>query len=74
MKEIDIYIGPSERNGVSGGHHHHHRTHHHGQEVRASISNLPAYTAMRAQVCVMNTHFVGHPSNVVDFFTPEGSK
>lgn len=72
MKEIDIYIGPSERNGVGGGHRHHHRAHHHGQEVRASISNLPAYTAMRAQVCVMNTHFVGHPSNVVDFFTPEG--
>ncbi|KAL3853695.1 hypothetical protein ACJMK2_017217, partial [Sinanodonta woodiana] len=41
-------------------------------DIRASIENLPAYTALRAQVSVMNTHYTGPPSQIIDFFTPEG--
>lgn len=71
MKEVDIYVS---RNSNERGDHRHHRSHHRGQDIRATVTNLPAYTAMRAQVCVMNTHFVGHPSNIANFHTPEGSK
>ncbi|XP_036367219.1 neuroglian-like isoform X2 [Octopus sinensis] len=69
MKEVDIYVS---RNSNERGDHRHHRSHHRGQDIRATVTNLPAYTAMRAQVCVMNTHFVGHPSNIANFHTPEG--
>uniref|UniRef100_A0A0L8G641 Fibronectin type-III domain-containing protein n=1 Tax=Octopus bimaculoides TaxID=37653 RepID=A0A0L8G641_OCTBM len=69
MKEVDIYVS---RNSNERSDHRHHRSHRRGQDIRATVTNLPAYTAMRAQVCVMNTHFVGHPSNIANFHTPEG--
>ena len=47
---------------------------HHRVDVRAAIDNLPAYTALRAQVSVMNTHYTGPPSQTIDFSTPEGGK
>lgn len=42
------------------------------RDVRAAISGLPAYTALRAQVTVMNDHYTGPPSETIDFSTPEG--
>ncbi|XP_052096594.1 neuroglian-like [Mytilus californianus] len=42
------------------------------RDVRAAISGLPAYTALRAQVSVMNDHYTGPPSATIDFSTPEG--
>ena len=42
------------------------------RDVRAAISGLPAYTALRAQVTVMNAHYTGPPSETIDFSTPEG--
>jgi hypothetical protein len=45
----------------------------HGLDIRVSVLDLPAYTALRAQVAVMNTHFTGPPSQTIDFLTPEGS-
>ena len=42
------------------------------RDVRAAISGLPAYTALRAQVAVMNDHYTGPPSETIDFSTPEG--
>lgn len=56
-KEVDIIMTKSD---------------HHRVDVRAAIDNLPAYTALRAQVSVMNTHYTGPPSQIIDFFTPEG--
>ncbi|XP_041347562.1 neuroglian-like isoform X2 [Gigantopelta aegis] len=41
-------------------------------DVRAAISGLPSYTAVRAQVVVVNTHYSGPPSHIIDFFVPEG--
>ncbi|XP_033746160.1 neuroglian-like isoform X1 [Pecten maximus] len=41
-------------------------------DVRAAIDGLPAYTALRAQVAVMNGHYTGMPSQTIDFKTPEG--
>ena len=43
-------------------------------DVRAAIEGLPAYTALRAQVSVMNGHYTGPPSLTVDFVTPEGGE
>ncbi|XP_041347734.1 neuroglian-like [Gigantopelta aegis] len=42
-------------------------------DVRVALPNLPAYTALRAQVAVMNSHYTGPPSQTIDFFTPEGA-
>ena len=58
-KEVDIIMTKSD---------------HHRVDVRAAIDNLPAYTALRAQVSVMNTHYTGPPSQIIDFFTPEGGE
>ncbi|XP_022300352.2 neuroglian-like [Crassostrea virginica] len=41
-------------------------------DVRASILDLPANTAFRAQVSVMNGHYTGPPSDTIDFKTSEG--
>ena len=43
-------------------------------DVRASILDLPANTAFRAQVSVMNGHYTGPPSDTIDFKTSEGGK
>lgn len=43
-------------------------------DVRAVLDKLPAHTALRAQVAVMNTHYTGPPSQTIDFTTPEGGK
>ncbi|ESO91343.1 hypothetical protein LOTGIDRAFT_153779 [Lottia gigantea] len=58
MKKIDISFDLKEGD--------------HGPDVRVALSNLPAYTALRAQVTVRNTHYTGPPSQTIDFFTPEG--
>ncbi|XP_041350235.1 neuroglian-like [Gigantopelta aegis] len=58
MKEVDIDM-VSQR-GVQD------------PDVRVSVLDLPAYTALRAQVAVMNQHYTGPPSQTIDFFTPEG--
>ena len=50
------------------------KSEHHRVDVRFAIDNLPAYTALRAQVSVMNTHYTGPPSQTIDFSTPEGGK
>lgn len=59
MREVDVEVmpQPTERHPV----------------VRAMLANLPANTALRAQVAVRNTHYTGPPSQTIDFFTPEGS-
>lgn len=41
-------------------------------DIRASIFDLPANTAFRAQVSVMNGHRAGPPSDTIDFKTSEG--
>ncbi|CAG5120217.1 unnamed protein product, partial [Candidula unifasciata] len=43
-----------------------------GQEVRGSISDLPAYSVIKVQVVVINTHYQGPPGETIDVFTPEG--
>lgn len=58
-KEVDIMITKSDRSRP---------------DVRATIDDLPAYTALRAQVSVMNIHNVGKPSQIIDFFTLEGGE
>jgi len=57
MKEADILITRENRDRP---------------DVRAVLDMLPAYTALRAQVAVMNTHYTGPPSQTIDFTTPEG--
>ncbi|XP_061178933.1 neuroglian-like [Saccostrea echinata] len=47
-------------------------TAHLSHDMRASISSLPANTAFRAQVSVMNGHHTGPPSDTIDFKTSEG--
>ena len=59
QKEVDFVLAPGQR---------------HGPDMRVSVLDLPAYTALRAQVAVMNTHYTGPPSQTIDFFTPEGSE
>ncbi|XP_052277311.1 neuroglian-like isoform X2 [Dreissena polymorpha] len=56
-KEVDIVIT---------------REDHDRPDVRAAIDGLPANTALRAQVSVMNTHYTGPSSQIIDFLTPEG--
>ncbi|XP_045164292.1 neuroglian-like isoform X1 [Mercenaria mercenaria] len=56
-KEVDILITKADHGRLN---------------VRAAIDDLPAYTALRAQVSVMNTHYTGPPSQTIDFTTPEG--
>ncbi|XP_025107888.1 neuroglian-like [Pomacea canaliculata] len=58
QKEVDFIIGQGEK---------------HGPDMRVAVADLPAYTALRAQVSVMNTHYSGPPSQTIDFFTPEGA-
>ncbi|CAL1545528.1 unnamed protein product [Lymnaea stagnalis] len=57
-KEVEIVIGDD--------------LHTHGPQIKVALSDLPAYTALRAQVAVMNAHYTGPFSEVLDFFTPEG--
>ncbi|XP_070193952.1 neuroglian-like [Littorina saxatilis] len=59
MQEVDVAVTPQppERHPV----------------VRATLLDLPANTALRAQVAVRNTHYTGVPSMTIDFFTPEGT-
>lgn len=57
MKEADILITKEDRDRP---------------DVRAVLDMLPAHTALRAQVAVMNTHYTGPPSQTIDFTTPEG--
>ena len=59
QKEVDFVLSPGQR---------------HGPDMRVSVLDLPAYTALRAQVAVMNTHYTGPPSQTIDFFRPEGSE
>ncbi|XP_067685215.1 neuroglian-like isoform X1 [Haliotis asinina] len=56
MKEVDVVMSARD----------------HGPDVRVALADIPAYTALRAQVAVMNTHYTGPPSQTIDFFTPEG--
>ncbi|WAR26154.1 NRG-like protein [Mya arenaria] len=56
-KEVDILITKED---------------HYRPDVRAAIDGLPAHTALRAQVSVMNTHYTGPASQVIDLLTPEG--
>ncbi|XP_076448650.1 neuroglian-like [Babylonia areolata] len=58
QKEVEFVLTPGQR---------------HGPDMRVSVLDLPAYTALRAQVAVMNTHYTGPPSQTIDFFTPEGT-
>ena len=60
MQEVDVAVTaqPLERHPV----------------VRATLLDLPANTALRAQVAVRNTHYTGLTSITIDFFTPEGSQ
>ncbi|KAK6175692.1 hypothetical protein SNE40_014093 [Patella caerulea] len=58
MKNVDIIIDTSDGS--------------HGTDVRVALADLPAYTALRAQVTVKNSHYAGPPSQTIDFFTPEG--
>ncbi|XP_012943965.1 neuroglian [Aplysia californica] len=44
-----------------------------GHLVKASVPDLPAYSSIRVQVVVVNTHYQGPPSDVEDVFTPEGT-
>ncbi|XP_059147858.1 neuroglian-like [Physella acuta] len=57
-KEVEIVIGDELRT--------------HGPRIKVALSDLPAYTALRAQVAVMNAHYTGPFSELLDFFTPEG--
>ncbi|RUS88640.1 hypothetical protein EGW08_003599, partial [Elysia chlorotica] len=43
-----------------------------GDQVGGSISGLPAYSVIKAQVVVVNSHYVGPPSRTEDVFTKEG--
>lgn len=43
-------------------------------DIRASVFDLPANTAFRAQVSVMNGHHAGPPSDTIDFKTSEGGQ
>ncbi|GFO43917.1 neural cell adhesion molecule l1 [Plakobranchus ocellatus] len=40
--------------------------------VKVALSDLPAYTSLQAQVAVINTHYTGPFSKLLEFFTPEG--
>ncbi|XP_059162592.1 neuroglian-like [Physella acuta] len=44
-----------------------------GGEFRGSISDLPAYSTIKVQVVVVNTHYHGPPSDTIDVYTPEGT-
>lgn len=45
-----------------------------GDEIRASLANLPAHSTIGVKVVVVNTHYQGPPSQVVEVYTPEGGK
>ncbi|CAG5134977.1 unnamed protein product, partial [Candidula unifasciata] len=57
-KEVEIVLGED--------------LHNHGPQIKVALSDLPAYTALRAHVAVMNSHYTGPFSDLLDFFTPEG--
>ena len=59
MKQTDIIVPYEQKNEP---------------DVRAAISGLPSYTAVRAQVVVVNAHYAGPPSHIIDFFMPEGGQ
>ncbi|GFN84565.1 hypothetical protein PoB_001107100 [Plakobranchus ocellatus] len=42
-----------------------------GDEVTGSVSGLPAYSTIKAQVVVVNSQYTGPVSATVDVFTPE---
>lgn len=59
-KEVEIVLGEE--------------LHDHGPQIKVALSDLPAYTALRAHVAVMNSHYTGPFSDLLDFFTPEGGR
>ncbi|CAG5126382.1 unnamed protein product, partial [Candidula unifasciata] len=44
----------------------------HSPQIKVTLSDLPAHSALRTQVAVMNSHHTGPFSEIIDFFTPEG--
>ncbi|XP_012937506.1 protein sidekick-2 [Aplysia californica] len=57
-KEVEIILGEDLQS--------------HGPQIKVALSDLPAYTTLRAQVAVMNSHYTGPFSDELDFFTQEG--
>ncbi|RUS88636.1 hypothetical protein EGW08_003595, partial [Elysia chlorotica] len=40
--------------------------------IKVALSDLPAYVSLQAQVAVLNSHYTGPYSKLLEFFTPEG--
>ncbi|GFR93851.1 neural cell adhesion molecule L1 [Elysia marginata] len=41
-------------------------------QIKIALSDLPAYVSLQAQVAVINSHYTGPFSKILEFFTPEG--
>ena len=60
-KEVEIIMGDEAEMGGGSS-----------QPIKVALSDLPAYMSLQAQVAVVNSHYTGPFSKLLEFFTPEG--